>query len=331
MVILFSDHGPDVRLNWGNPADPGLHDRVSNFFAARTPGKPSLFPDDITLVNVIPILFNSYYGMDLPTPVERCVHPGRQAGWAAPVDRHAAVAGPVDLTLAGTGSRVAIASGVWYPAALALAWALQSPTRYALDPLPSARSIVALTLGAGFVSLVACLAMRDRAKGSALAGVLVVGALVGSTRQVAALFIGAALLLVVEFALERRGRVRLPWQRIHEAAALTAAVLLLIQVVTYGWVLVGRPRPVFGAAWDAPIPAPASRPDIVVIVVDGHGRPDILREHYGYDSSPFVRALGQLGFDVAASSRANYLDTLQSLPVVLVGEAPQRAGIGSRP
>jgi hypothetical protein len=67
IVILISDHGPDVRLNWSNPTDPGLHDRVSNLVAARTPGHPHLFSDSITLVNVLPQLFNAYFGTALPT------------------------------------------------------------------------------------------------------------------------------------------------------------------------------------------------------------------------------------------------------------------------
>ena len=65
IVLILSDHGPDVRLNWARPELPGLRDRVANLFAARTPGHPALFPDDITLVNVMPILFNTYFGTAL--------------------------------------------------------------------------------------------------------------------------------------------------------------------------------------------------------------------------------------------------------------------------
>ncbi len=66
VVILLSDHGPAELLDWVAPAEPGLGDRFANLFYARTPGHPDLFPDDVTLVNVLPILFNAYFGTQLP-------------------------------------------------------------------------------------------------------------------------------------------------------------------------------------------------------------------------------------------------------------------------
>ena len=66
VVIVFSDHGPDEHLDWSAPDAVGLRERSANLFAARTPGHPGLFPDDMTLVNVLPILFNAYLGTELP-------------------------------------------------------------------------------------------------------------------------------------------------------------------------------------------------------------------------------------------------------------------------
>ena len=65
-MIVLSDHGPEELLDWNAPAEPGLGDRFANLFWARTPGQPGLFPDDVTLVNVLPILFNAYLGTQLP-------------------------------------------------------------------------------------------------------------------------------------------------------------------------------------------------------------------------------------------------------------------------
>jgi hypothetical protein len=65
VVIVFSDHGPETRLNWFVPEPEPIRERIANFFAARTPGHPGLFPDDITLVNVLPDLFRPYFGVDL--------------------------------------------------------------------------------------------------------------------------------------------------------------------------------------------------------------------------------------------------------------------------
>jgi hypothetical protein len=65
VVIVFSDHGPETRLDWFAPEPEPIRERIANFFAARTPGHPGLFPDDITLVNVLPDLFRPYFGVDL--------------------------------------------------------------------------------------------------------------------------------------------------------------------------------------------------------------------------------------------------------------------------
>ena len=67
VVILFSDHGPEQHLDWWEPSPLGLDERTANLFAARTPGRLDLFPDDITLIDVLPTLFDAYLGTDLPT------------------------------------------------------------------------------------------------------------------------------------------------------------------------------------------------------------------------------------------------------------------------
>ena len=66
VVIVMSDHGPDLRLNWGAPTDAAIRDRAANLFVARTPGHPRLFPDDVTLVNAMPMLLDAYFGAHLP-------------------------------------------------------------------------------------------------------------------------------------------------------------------------------------------------------------------------------------------------------------------------
>ena len=66
VVIVFSDHGPSERLDSWQPTEPGIRDRLANMFWARTPGHPGLFPDDITLVNVLPLLANAYLGTSIP-------------------------------------------------------------------------------------------------------------------------------------------------------------------------------------------------------------------------------------------------------------------------
>jgi hypothetical protein len=54
---------------------------------------------------------------------------------------------------------------------------------------------------------------------------------------------------------------------------------------------------------------PTTRPDIYVIVLDGYGRQDVLREIYGYDNSEFLNELKERGFYVAGESHSNYVQT----------------------
>jgi hypothetical protein len=58
-----------------------MRDRLSTLFAARTPGRPDLFPDDVSLINVFPILANAYLGTALQTQEDRTFFgPDRETG-----------------------------------------------------------------------------------------------------------------------------------------------------------------------------------------------------------------------------------------------------------
>jgi hypothetical protein len=63
-------------------------------------------------------------------------------------------------------------------------------------------------------------------------------------------------------------------------------------------------------------PLPAGQtggPDIYYFVLDGYGREDFLREHYGFDNSAMTAALEQRGFAVPKKAVANYPFTLVSV------------------
>ena len=75
VVIVFSDHGSRSRLDIGHPERSDFDEALATLFAARTPGHEDLFPDTITLVNLFPILFNAYFGLDLPTSPDRTYTP----------------------------------------------------------------------------------------------------------------------------------------------------------------------------------------------------------------------------------------------------------------
>src|SRR5207244_566627 len=71
---------------------------------------------------------------------------------------------------------------------------------------------------------------------------------------------------------------------------------------------------------DVPLdPAAGSmdRPDIYMIVLDAHGRSDIVKQIYGVDNSAFTSALRHRGFVVPTHNTSNYYRTIQSLTSTL--------------
>jgi len=54
-------------------------------------------------------------------------------------------------------------------------------------------------------------------------------------------------------------------------------------------------------------------PDVYLIILDAHGRQDVLKNNFGYDNSAFLQTLQNLGFYVASCSQSNYASTNLSL------------------
>ena len=80
-------------------------------------------------------------------------------------------------------------------------------------------------------------------------------------------------------------------------------------------------------------PAGQPLPDVYVIIMDAYERDDVLREFHGYDNSPFLNSLEDLGFYVAYGSLSNYRHTELSLSSLLnmeyIQDFPER--FGTRP
>ena len=64
VVVVFSDHGARSRLDATD--DLRLQEAVDNLLAIRAPGRTGLLPDDATLINVLPAVFDAYLGTSLP-------------------------------------------------------------------------------------------------------------------------------------------------------------------------------------------------------------------------------------------------------------------------
>lgn len=62
--------------------------------------------------------------------------------------------------------------------------------------------------------------------------------------------------------------------------------------------------------------ASADLPDVYLIVLDAHGRQDVLKNKFGYDNSAFIEKLKNLGFYVAQCGQSNYASTNLSMSSV---------------
>jgi hypothetical protein len=69
VIVLFSDHGSASVVDWNEietvQADPArVLERTGNFFAALTPGRENVFPDDVSPVDLFRLLFDAYFDTD---------------------------------------------------------------------------------------------------------------------------------------------------------------------------------------------------------------------------------------------------------------------------
>jgi hypothetical protein len=61
-------------------------------------------------------------------------------------------------------------------------------------------------------------------------------------------------------------------------------------------------------------PQPANNlPDFYLIILDAHGRSDLIKSRFDYDNSGFIRQLNEMGFYVPSCSQSNYASTKLSL------------------
>ena len=93
-------------------------------------------------------------------------------------------------------------------------------------------------------------------------------------------------------------------------APMSAALLLL----AIPWRSQHAPPPTLPAPSASPAPglqasSTSDLPDIYLVVLDAYGRRDVLKTLYDFDDGPLVDGLKTRGFQVAAKSRANYLQT----------------------
>jgi hypothetical protein len=65
----MSDHGARSRpFNAATATPDDLRERFGTLFAAYTPGKTGVFPNDVTPSQIMVDLLNAYFGTDFPQP-----------------------------------------------------------------------------------------------------------------------------------------------------------------------------------------------------------------------------------------------------------------------
>ena len=114
-----------------------------------------------------------------------------------------------------------------------------------------------------------------------------------------------------------------PWKaRQHKTGLLNLGAVAVLLVYGYAISPAFTDRQEWKPAADAlidraassqPAARDAQRPDIYYVILDGFGRPDILKARYGLDLDHFVTELKARGFDVPARSQSNYAQTFLSI------------------
>lgn len=109
------------------------------------------------------------------------------------------------------------------------------------------------------------------------------------------------------------------WNRMEQATkflnfvAVAMVTLASLGIVRGHWVIRTELRDAIARV--APIKGEHSGPlpDVFLVVLDGYGRSDVLKERYGYDNSDLIQGLKERGFFVAEKARTNYVQTELSL------------------
>ena len=206
----------------------------------------------------------------------------------------------------------------FYPVVLAAALVVELLNVSGSSPFAAVRSLLVVSAGALLLSWLGRLILRDPDRGGVLAALWVLVLLAGDDLRIAAVIGGASVLLIAERYVLPETRRTIRWARIGRVAGRLTIILCLaiaIQAVQLGAVSATFRAFTHETALrpTAPDPVDPSDPDIYVVLVDGHARPDVVSEIFGRDQTAFVGALRGSGFTLAPRSRANYTQTAEVL------------------
>jgi hypothetical protein len=104
--------------------------------------------------------------------------------------------------------------------------------------------------------------------------------------------------------------------RVLNVVSLVAIAFPLVGIASYHIDALGGGR---ATQMDCTLRPPSGQPlpDVYIIIMDAYERDDVLREFHGFDNSPFLDSLEEMGFYVARGSLSNYRHTELSLSTLL--------------
>lgn len=216
---------------------------------------------------------------------------------------------------------------VVHPFLFAAAYVLNLALSNQIDPAGILRPLLVALGIAGVLMLGGRLLLGNRWDGALFATLLIaivvspvpVASLLFVIREAAGAGLGTAvtagllilLLGAVGMDMLRRRHRGLPFRRPSTETLQVLSVALLVAVVASN--LITHP-PRFPATTGQPLSsAPGETPDMVVILLDGYPRDDVLQRRIGVSNGAFLEGLRQRGFDVAADSESNYMHTALTL------------------
>lgn len=137
------------------------------------------------------------------------------------------------------------------------------------------------------------------------------------------LFLGIAWMVLLSVGMLLKWKIKNP-RALTRILNIITGILLVLPVFNIAIYLVqsgGRIATEHLSPLESLAPAgqtPGSDlPDIYYIIVDGHGRSDVVQELFEVDNSEFIDNLEEQGFIVAGGSRSNYVQTALSLAASL--------------
>lgn len=208
-----------------------------------------------------------------------------------------------------------------YPALLAAVLVVALTNVSGVAAFGAIRSVVIVVIAALGLSCLGRVLLRDSHRGGVLAALWVLTLLAVDDVRLAAIVVVISALLFGEVYILPEAKRTIRWARVGRFFGRLVVILtvaIAIQALQLGAVTDALRSLTHETALRPALPDPANPedPDIYMILLDGHARPDIIKDVFGRDVTAFLNALSADGFVVASKSRSNYLFTLEVLSSV---------------